>query len=296
MARINYHHLYYFWRVATVENLTKVANEIHLSQSAISAQLKQFQHNLGVELFTRRGRKLVLTSEGRRVMEYANDIFSRGEELEQLIAKGFSSSRQHVSIGVLNNLSRNFVENFTLPLLNSENTTFALHTRSMPNLLDGLSNFTFDVILTNHNVEVGNQKPLWRSELLSRQAIEIVGPKKPGRRRVFPDSYQDATWVVPSRNSEIRSAFTVLCAKHQYEPNIKAETDDMAMLRLLARDSGAFAVLPEVVVRDEIANSQLYVQQNLPGAFEHFYAVTLAKKTIPDHIQALIDHVRASSV
>lgn len=289
MARINYHHLYYFWRVATAENLTQVANDIHLSQSAISAQLKQFQHNLGTELFTRKGRKLALTVEGKKVLDYANAIFAKGEELEHMIAKGFVSTQQHISIGVLNNLSRNFVDSFITPLLDNDNITFGLHVRSMPTLLEGLANYTFDIILTNHNVEIGSYKPLWRSELLSRQAIAIVGPAKPGRRRNFPDSYRNTTWVVPTRNSEVRSAFSALCAKHQYEPVIKAETDDMAMLRLLARDTGAHAVLPEVVVRDELAGQRLYVQQNLPGSFEHFYAVTLAKKSMPEHIQMLID-------
>lgn len=296
MARINYHHLYYFWRVASAENLTQVAREIHLSQSAISAQLKQFQHNLGVELFNRQGRKLVLTGEGRRVMEYAEEIFSKGEELEQFIAKGFTQHSKHVSIGVLANLSRNFVENSILPLMNDKFATFSLLTRSMTSLLDGLTNHTFDLILTNHNVEVGQQAPMWRSELLSRQPIEIVGPTKPKKTRIFPEGYGDVSWVLPSKNSEIRSAFNVLCAKHQYQPDIKAETNDMAMLRLLARDSGAFAVLPQVVVRDEIAQEKLFVQQSLPGVFEHFYAVTLARKTTSVHVRQLIDTMRDDSI
>ncbi|MBN8431432.1 LysR family transcriptional regulator [Microbulbifer salipaludis] len=292
MSRINYHHLYYFWRVACAENLTQVAKDIHLSQSAISAQLKQFQHNLGVDLFERQGRKLVLTGEGRKVLDYANQIFAKGEELEQLIAQGFAPTGQHVSIGVLNNLSRNFVESFILPLLEDAETTFSLHTSTMPNLLNGLENYQYNVILTNHNVEVGLQEPMWRSELLSRQAIAVVSSSKPPRRRSFPDSYRNAHWVLPSKNSEVRSAFTVLCAKHQYHPSIKAETDDMAMLRLLARDSGAYSVLPEVVVRDEIAQGTLHVHQSLPDAYEHFYAVTLASKAIPENVQNLIEKVR----
>lgn len=292
MARMNYHHLYYFWRVACAENLTQVANEIHLSQSAISAQLKQFQHNLGMQLFERQGRKLALTSVGRQVLAYAEDIFSKGEELEHMLANGFSAQEKHVSIGVLNNLSRNFVESFTLPLIEDEFATFSLQSRSLPNLLEGLTNHTFDVILTNHNVEVGHQAPMWHSQLLSRQAIAIVGPASTGITRKFPQDYQDIRWVVPTANSEIRSAFTIACTQHQYQPIIKAETDDMAMLRLLARDTGAYAVLPEVVVRDEISSGNLSVQQRIPGAYEHFYAVTLAKKTTPMVVQSLIEKMK----
>jgi LysR family transcriptional activator of nhaA len=293
VSRMNYHHLYYFWRVANTGNLTQVANEIHLSQSAISAQLKQFQQHLGIELLTRKGRSLILTPEGKQVLAYADDIFSKGEELESLINKGLPTQHRHVSIGVLSNLSRNFVESFTLPLINDKFATFSLQTDSLENLLDGLSSFKFDIILTNHNVELGQQNAIWHSELVSRQAIEIIGPTKPQRTRKFPNSYSDATWVLPSQNSEIRSAFSIACAKFQYTPKIKAETNDMAMLRLLARDSGAFSVMPEVVVRDEIANGLLHIQQSLPDAYEHFYAVTLSKKRVSPHVQQLIEQTKS---
>lgn len=292
MSRMNYHHLYYFWRVANTGNLTQVANEIHLSQSAISAQLKQFQQNLGVELLTRHGRSLILTPEGKQVLSYADEIFSKGEELESLISKGLPKQLRYVSIGVLSNLSRNFVETFTLPLLNDKFATFSLQTGSLQFLLDGLSNLKFDVILTNHNVELGQQNAIWHSELISRQAIEIVGPSRPRRGRIFPQSYNDVSWVLPAVNSEIRSAFSIACAKHQYTPKIKAETNDMAMLRLLARDSGAFSVMPAVVVRDEIANEMLHIQQSLPNAYEHFYAVTLSRQRVNPQLQQLIEHVK----
>ncbi len=104
-----------------------------------------------------------------------------------------------------------------------------------------------------------------------------------------------ASWVLPSQNSEIRSAFSIACAKVQYSPKIKAETNDMAMLRLLARDSGAYSVMPSVVVRDEVANGLLHIQQSLPDAYEHFYAVTLAKKKVPPIVQSIIDNAKVDA-
>jgi len=50
------------------------------------------------------------------------------------------------------------------------------------------------------------------------------------------------------------------------------EADDMAMLRLLARDSNALAVMPEVVVKDEIAAGKLTSYMTLPNIHERFYA------------------------
>lgn len=111
MSRLNYHHLYYFWQVAKLGNLTQAAKELHVSQSALSAQIKQLEHNVGVSLFERVGRNLMLTDQGKKVLSYADDIFTTGQELEALLSKGVQSTT-HVTIGVLTTLSRNFVEAF----------------------------------------------------------------------------------------------------------------------------------------------------------------------------------------
>ena len=60
MARLNYHHLYYFWRVANEGNLTRVAKKLHVSQSALSSQIKALEDSAGITLFDRAGRSLTL--------------------------------------------------------------------------------------------------------------------------------------------------------------------------------------------------------------------------------------------
>ena len=85
MAKLNYHHLYYFWHVAKTGNLTETAKNLHVSQSALSSQIKQLETNMDVDLFAREGRKLVLTESGKRTLLYAEEIFAKGEELELLL-------------------------------------------------------------------------------------------------------------------------------------------------------------------------------------------------------------------
>jgi len=67
-----------------------------------------------------------------------------------------------------------------------------------------------------------------------------------------------------------------------------AEADDMAMLRLLARDSGALAVLPAVVVRDEIRQGTLVEYMKLPNLYEHFYAITIKRQFMPKALHQLL--------
>ncbi|MEO1175151.1 MAG: LysR family transcriptional regulator, partial [Myxococcota bacterium] len=62
---LNYHHLRYFWAVAHDGRLTRAAEKLHVSQSALSVQIKQLEDSFGHALFERRGRQLVLTEAGR---------------------------------------------------------------------------------------------------------------------------------------------------------------------------------------------------------------------------------------
>lgn len=282
MSRLNYHHLHYFWRVAKIGNLTKAAQQLHVSQSALSAQIKQLEGSIGQQLFSREHRKLVLTDVGTIAFSYAESIFNKGDELEALLTKGLLAEHQVIRLGMLSTMSRNFVESFVRPLMNDPKVKLTIAARGQTNLLNELYNHELDVILTNIEVR-GTNKQQWQCHLLMQQPISVIG--KPGLDldKHFNDSYREADWVLPTAGSPIRAAFDGLCAQLQFQPKILGEADDMAMLRLLARDSDALAVMPDVVVKDEINAGKLVVYTTLTGLFESFYAVTV-NKHIPNQL------------
>ena len=84
------------------------------------------------------------------------------------------------------------------------------------------------------------------------------------------------------------------CEKIQMHIEIAAEVDDMAMLRLLARDSGAISVLPEVVVQDELRDGRLQRYCVIPEVFENFYAITAFRHSPSVLVQQLLDRVSHS--
>ncbi len=290
MSRLNYHHLYYFWRVAAEGNLTKVSKDLHVSQSALSSQIRQLEESTGTKLFDRSGRRLMLTDEGRRVLTYANDIFAKGEELESLLRDGVEPESQMLRIGMLSTLSRNFIDHLVTPLLIDRQIRFSLHASSLDSLLEGLAKHQLDVALTSGDVR-GSDAQLWQSQLLARQPVSIVGPPEQRPETTFPEGYEDKYWVLPSRDHEVRRAFDGLCTLWQLTPDVQAEADDMAMLRLLARDGGALAVLPTVVVRDEIRQGLLVEYMNLPNVFENFYAITVKRSYLPSALQTLLVNI-----
>ena len=285
--RLNYRHLYYFWRVATEGNLTAVAKKLHVSQSALSSQIRQLEESTETQLFDRSGRRMTLTDAGQRVLGYANDIFAKGEELESMLRHGMEPEAQMLRIGMLSTLSRNFIDHLVTPLLIDRKIRFTLHANTLDGLLDGLARHQLDVALTNGDVR-GSDEQLWQSQLLASQPVSIVGPPELRPETTFPHGYEGKYWVLPSRDSEVRRAFDGLCTLWQYAPDVQAEADDMAMLRLLARDGDALAVLPTVVVRDEIRRGQLVEYMTLPNVFEYFYAITIRRSYVPTALQTLL--------
>jgi LysR family transcriptional activator of nhaA len=288
MARLNYHHLHYFWAVAREGHLTRAAVQLHVSQSALSAQIRQLEDQLGQPLFTRQGRSLQLTEAGRLALAYADTIFATGNELLATLRDGRRLERQVLRIGAVATLSRNFQENFIQPLLQRADVELVLQSGSLAELLARLSVHTLDVVLANRAVHSDADHP-WRCRRIARQPVSLVGrPRPAGQPFRVPDEVAEVPLLLPARDNEIRAGFDLWCEQQGIRPQVLAEVDDMAMLRLLARDSAGVALLPAVVVRDELLGGVLQEYAVLPHLFESFYAITVQRRFEPPLLKALL--------
>jgi LysR family transcriptional activator of nhaA len=278
MNHLNYHHLQYFWIVAKEEHLTRAAQKLKLSPSALSAQIRQLEEQLGQQLFLRVGRSLKLTEAGQAALGYAETIFATGNELMASMQDGHLSSRHLLRVGSVATLSRNFQENFLKPLLAEPGIHLALSSGNLDELLSQLSRHNLHLILSNKAVSSDQEHPV-RCRLIERQPVCLVGKPRGGLAPFrFPDDLYGQRLLLPGPKSEIRAAFDLLCDRFNFQPDVLAEVDDMAMLRLLARDTLAVALLPSVVVQDELKLGRLEMYAMLPSVFEHFYAITAQRR------------------
>ena len=288
MARLNYHHLHYFWAVAKEGNLTRAALQLHVSQSALSTQIKQLEDQLGQALFTREGRVLQLTEVGRVALTYAETIFETGNELTALLRDGKRLARQVLRIGGVATLSRNFQENFVKPLIKRADVELVLQSGGLDELLTRLAVHNLDVVLSNRKVHADSQHP-WRCRRIARQPVSLVGkPRGKGKAFRFPEELAEQPLLLPGRDSDIRAGFDVLCEQLGLRYQVLAEVDDMAMLRLLARDSGNVALLPTVVVQDELKSGKLQEYCVVPQLHENFYAITVQRHFEPPLLKTLL--------
>lgn len=285
IEQVNFHHLRYFWAVANDGNLTRTAARLRVAQSALSSQIRQLEAQLGVELFEREGRRLVLTEAGRLALAFADSIFEAGTELLSTLERGRTQA-QVLRIGAVATLSRNFQESFLKPVLERADVRLSVVSGVAADLLGRLEAHTLDVVLTNRPPERGAQRRL-RCRLIARQPVSIVGPKRKKPLRL-PRDLHELPMILPGVESAVRTEFDALCEQRGIEVCRVAEVDDMAMMRLLARDTQSFALLPSVVVRDELRDGSLAEHGVIAGLFETFYAVTATRKFEHPLVAALV--------
>ncbi len=277
MAALNYHHLRYFREVAHEGHLTRAAQRLNVSQSALSAQIRQLEDRLGQALFERQGRTLRLTEAGRIALDYADTIFDTGDELIATLQQA-GHSRKALRVGALATLSRNFQLSFLKPVLNRADVEVVLRAGGAAELFSALTALQLDVVLTNDPPQADALEP-YRVHRIAEQPVSLIGtPTLVALGQTLAERLATAPLLLPTRSSALRIGIDGVLSRLDIKPQIAAEIDDMAMLRLLTREGVGLGVIPPIVVRDELDRGELIESDRLPAMTEAFYAVTLERR------------------
>ncbi|MFW5679212.1 MAG: LysR family transcriptional regulator [Pseudomonadota bacterium] len=278
MAHLNYAHLRYFREVAHEGNLTRAAARLNVAASALSVQIQKLEAQLGQALFERRGKQLVLTEAGRIALDRADAIFRTGNELVATLRERGGAARQVVRVGALATLSRNFQLTFLAPLLGAPDVELVLRSGGLGDLLRRLEALQLDVVLTDTLPQRDAASP-WIARAIAEQPVSLVGtPARLALRRSLEALLAEEPLLLPSAETGIRRDFDALVDRLGVRCRIAAEVDDMAMLRLLARADAGLAVVPPIVVADELASGSLVEAARLPDLREGFFALTLERR------------------
>ncbi|WP_439142384.1 LysR family transcriptional regulator [Pseudooctadecabacter sp.] len=273
IGKLNYHHLRYFHAVARDGNLSRAADRLNVAQSALSVQIKQLEDRLGFALFERVSRSLVLTEAGRIALDHADRIFAAGDELVATLAQT-AQAAPPLRIGAQSTLSRNFQMQFLRPLVGAGD--FVLKSGNTDGLLADLTALKLDVVLTT-NVPAADGDVQFAAQLIAEQAVSLHGVPMRMGHATLADVLTHEPLILPTE-PVIRAGIEHLMTTLGVTPRIVADVDDMAMVRLLARDGVGVAVAPPVVVADEVARGVLVTAPFDLGIKEPFFAVTVPRK------------------
>jgi LysR family transcriptional regulator, transcriptional activator of nhaA len=266
---LNYTHLRAFRAIAREGGLTRAASRLNVAASALSTQLRALEAELGQALFERRAKRMELTEAGRIALDHAETIFTTGEELVDTLKGRGGAGPRSLRIGAVATLSRNFQAGVLRGLLGRAGLRLVLRSGSFSELLAALDSLALDAVLSNAPAP-GEDRISTR---LAEQNVSLVGP--PGSPPLaFPAGLAGRPLLLPGRESSLRERFERLMAEAGLAPVVAGEVDDMALLRLLARDSGVVTLVPPIVVQDELASGALVELAEVPALSERFYAIT----------------------
>jgi LysR family transcriptional activator of nhaA len=279
-GRLNYRHLHYFWAVARLGTLARAAGELHVSQPAISAQLRKLERSLGARLLERSGRTLQLTETGRQVFRYAEEIFAVGGELVEAVRTGSSGRPLELRVGVADVVPKMVVYRLLSAAL-ALGEPVQLHVREgRPEaLIADLATHELDLLITDAPLGAGHSVRAFE-HLLGECGIAVLATASlaSGLAGAFPGSLDGAPWLLPTPDSALRRSLDRWLADRGVRPRVVAEIEDGALLKAFGQaGAGVFAVpaAVEQEIRRQYGVERIGVTDEV---IERFYGISVERR------------------
>ncbi|HET9594976.1 MAG TPA: transcriptional activator NhaR [Anaeromyxobacteraceae bacterium] len=293
MEWLNYHHLLYFWTVARNGSIARAAEELRLSQPTISNQIKTLEGSLGVKLFERQGRRLVLTDVGRTVQRYADEIFRTGREL-QLAVKGLpTGERLRLAVGVADVIPKAVAERLLRPAVAKvRDLTLVCREGPLPQLLAALALHELDVVLSD-SPATETVKVKAFNHLLGECGVAFLGtPALAGLRKKFPRSLDGAPALLPATGTSLRRGLDAWFEAQGVRPLLMGEFDDTALLNAFGVRGLGFFPVPSVISEESCDQMGVVSLGHTDEVRERYYAITVERRLRHPAVVALADTAR----
>lgn len=293
-VHLNYHHLMYFHEVARSGSIVAASLRLHVSQPAISAQLRMLEEALGEKLLARVGRGLVLTEKGRMVYRYAEEIFALGQKLRGQLGGQSSTVADRLVVGIVHSMPKLMVYRLLEPALQlGRPLRLECREDSPDRLLAELALHSLDIVLADQPIaNTGNVRalthPLGESGLSFFAAPQLAAKLNDG----FPRSLDGAPFLLPARHAAMRWTLEDWFEREQIRPVITGEFDDSALLKVFGEHGIGVFVGPTAVEREIRQEYGVEVLQRVPGLRERFYAITLERQVANPAVTAILDAAR----
>ena len=261
----------------------------------MSSQIGALEENLGVALFQKQGRQLVVTETGSATFDYAEEIFTLGMELENYLKSNFQSPQMLFKVGVADVMPKLMIYRLLAPgFALSENLRFICHESTFDVLLNDLAAHKLDLVIADRRVDPGSNFKVY-NHTLGKSGVTFFASEAHHAqlKRGFPRSLQDAAILLPAPNTALRRSIDQWFEEIEIAPNIVGEFDDSALLKVFGQ-AGVGAFCAPTVIEDEVLNQyDVKVIGRTSRIVEKFYAIT-AERRIKNPIVTHITKVASS--
>lgn len=275
---INYHHLFYFKVIAEEGSVSKAAKVLRLGQPTLSAQLKQLEENLGVKLFERSHKRLLLTEQGRVALEYAKGIFRMGSEMYEAIHDRLRPSKPSLCIGSLDTIPKQITLQLVKSALAISPCQITLLEGGPNEMLSELAAHRVDLVLTNFIPTSLDAKGLFHRVVTKKRVGFFGSPKFRALKKDFPSSISGKPVVLPTYDSKLRYDIEHWAKNHGVELDVLVESQDISLKKLIA--ASGLALIPAAThsVQQQVYEGELIEIGELGGLEEQLILVSAQRK------------------
>jgi len=291
---VNYKHLHYFWAVAREGGVARASERLHLTPQTISGQLSLLEQHLGVELFTRIGRNLEITENGRLVLSYADEIFSLGGELEEVIHQLPEGRPRLFRVGVVDVLPKSIAHRILEPALQMpEPVRMICSEASLDTLLAELAVHRLDLVLADRPIPATISTRGF-SHQLGESAVSFFATTELQKKLAgdFPHCMDGAPLLLPSIGNQLRSGIDQWLDKHRIHPRRIAEFDDSALMKAFGREGAGIFIAPAAIEAEVEWQYQVAAIGRADEVKEHFYAISVERRVTHPVVSAVMEAAR----
>jgi LysR family transcriptional activator of nhaA len=279
MPHLNYKHLRYFWMVAKAGSIARASEQLHLTPQSISGQLGEFEAALGVALFRRVGRGLELTDTGQRLLGYAEQIFSLGDELLDSLRDGSLAQSMPFRVGIADSVPKMVAYRLVEPSLEStEPVRLVCREGRLDVLLADLAIHRLDMVIADRPMPA-NLNVRGYDHFLGESGISVFGaPVLVAHGGEFPALLDGAPFLLPGADVALHARLMRWFEARRLKPRIVGEFDDSALIEAFGQAGAGFFVAPTAIEEHIVRQREVHVVGRIEEVREQIYAITTERK------------------
>lgn len=243
--------------VAELGSLSKASDRLHIAQPALSRQIRQLEKELGVYLFERHGRGMVITEAGSEVLQHATRIMGELEAIRSSVAGGRASFRGAVAIGTTPTIA----EIVTVPLakrIRDAHPELSIRFSSAFSgyLVDWLQRGELELAIS-YDLEPLNTL---RIVPVMMENLVLVGPPSAGLTMDQPVNFTrlaDQQMILPSARHGLRKIIDQCAVEVGFKITAKIEADSFGAMIDLVRNGFGLTTLPLASIYAQVQNGSL---------------------------------------
>lgn len=297
MQNLNYKHLHYFWVIAKSGGVARAGEQLHVTPQSISGQMRLLEAAVGQPLWRRAGRKLELTDTGHLVFDYADRLFTVGEELKAALREGPGAAPAVFRVGVTGSVVKVVAYRMVAPAL-TLNPAPRLICREgrFPDLLALLSVHQLDLVISDRPMPASLNVRGY-NYLLAESGVSFLAtpPMAKQLRAGFPESLNGAPLLLPGGDSALRERLLRWMDSRQLRPHIVGDFDDTAVMKAFGQAGAGVFPMPTLVARETCSQFHVAVAGRTDDVLHQVYAVSGERKLTNSAVLAISRAARGES-